>query len=93
MLFTVPPPSPPKVKAGLMSNGQVPKLSDACITSSMELHAMAFGTGKSIDSHISLNNALSSAISIAFKSDPINSTLYFSNTPSFANSVAMFSAV
>jgi carbamoylphosphate synthase large subunit len=58
-----------------------------------ELQAIAFGTGKSIDSHISLNNALSSAFSIASKSDPINSTPCFSRVPSFANSVAIFNAV
>ena len=28
-VFTVPPPSPPKVKAGLINNGQVPNSSDA----------------------------------------------------------------
>ncbi len=89
----VPPPSPPNVNAGLINNGQLFIDSAADKTSSMELQAIASEIGRSIDSHTLLNKSLSSALSIASKSEPINSTPNSSRTPWCANSLAIFRAV
>ena len=91
--YAVPPPSPPKVNAGRINKGHEPIVSEAAITSSIELQAIASLIGSPIDSQTLLNKSLSSALSIASKSEPINSTPILSNDPSCASSLAMFSAV
>ena len=81
MFHAVPPPKPPKVKAGLINNGHVPICSAAEITSSIDLQAIASLIGKLIESQTLLNKSRSSALSIASRSDPINSTPSSSRTP------------
>ncbi len=82
VLNAVPPPSPPKVKAGRINSGNEPNLSAAVKTSSIELHAIALHTGKSISSQTFLNRSLSSASSMASRSHPINSTPKRAKVPS-----------
>ena len=77
----VPPPNPPRVNAGRIRIGQLPISSAAARTSSIELQAIASEIGKSIPRQTWLNKSLSSALSIASKSEPINSTPSSSNTP------------
>ena len=89
----VPPPSPPRVNAGLIKIGQDANCSAAAITSSMVLQAIALLNGKPIDSHTSLNSCLSSALSMASKSEPINSIPNSSKVPLCASSLAIFRAV
>ncbi len=89
----VPPPSPPRVNAGRIKIGQDASCSAAAMTSFMVVQAIASLSGNPIDSHTSLNNCLSSALSIASKSEPINSMPNCSNVPLCANSLAIFSAV
>ena len=93
MSKAVPPPSPPNVNAGRIKIGHEPISSAALMTSSIELHAMACEIGKSIDSQTWLNNSRSSALSMASRSDPINSTPNRSSVPSCDSSLAMLSAV
>ena len=93
MLNAVPPPSPPSVNAGLINNGNEPRFSAAAITSSIDSHAIALHTGRSISSHTLLNRSLSSASSIAARLHPISSTPNSSRVPSLASADAMFRAV
>ena len=93
MLNAVPPPKPPRVKAGLIRRGKPPRALAALITSSIESHAIALHTGKLISSHTFLNKSRSSASSIDAKLQPINSTPNSSKEPSCASAIAIFKAV
>ena len=78
----VPPPRPPRVNAGRIKIGQEPISSAALITSSIVLQAIASDIGRSMDSQTLLKRSLSSALSIASKSEPMSSTPSFSRVPS-----------
>ena len=93
ILNAVPPPRPPSVKAGLISNGKEPSSSAAAMTSSIDSQAMALQTGRSISSQTLLKRSRSSASSIAARLQPISSTPNSSRVPSLASADAMFRAV
>ena len=80
------------VKEGRISVGK-PTCSCAAKASFIVWQTKDFGQERPIFSIASLKRPRSSALSIASSVAPINSTLYFANTPLRAKSSAQFSAV
>ena len=91
--WAMPPPVPPRVKAGLIIKGQVPISLATAFTSSRSWAQPLFGMSRSSSCMAFLKRSLSSARSMALSSAPIISTLYFFRTPDLANSMARFRAV
>ena len=92
-LCAMPPPVPPKVKAGLMMRGQVPIFLATALASSRSWAQSLFGMSRPSSAMACLKRSRSSARSIALSSAPIISTLYFLRTPDLASSMARFRAV
>ena len=88
----MPPPSPPKVNAGLIIAGK-PIFLKALAASLYFFIIFDLGRSKPISIIFFLNFFLSSAFSIAFDFAPISSILYFFKIPFFSASIAKFSAV
>ena len=70
-----------------------PEMADVTYIEPIMWQTKDFGQDKPIFSIASLKRPRSSALSIASSVAPINSTLYFANTPLRAKSSAQFSAV
>ena len=92
-LYAIPPPTPPKVKAGLMINGYEFICLDTSLASNKSEAIPEGHTFTFIFSIDSLNSFLSSALLIAFKSAPINSTLLFVKKSDSESFTARFKAV
>ena len=84
----IPPPLPPRVKAGLTITGY-PIFAATESASSMVFAISEGTTGCPIDSMVSLNSSLSSALSMASTGEPRSLTLYLSRTPAFLSCMAM----
>ncbi len=88
----MPPPVPPRVKAGLRIAGN-PICSIILMPSSILVTATLSGTSRCIFFIASLKSSLSSAFFIADNLAPISSTPYLSKTPDSDNSTVKFNAV
>ena len=91
-LNTMPPPVPPKVNDGRITNGNPISCANS-FPSKNELAVLARQTGMPISIIHWRNFSLSSALSMALISTPISLTLYFSQIPSSSASLQRFSAV
>ena len=91
-LKTMPPPVPPNVNDGRNTNGKPISCANS-FPSKKELAIFAGQTLIPISIIHSRNFSLSSALSMALISTPINCTLYFSHTPNSSASLQRFSAV
>ena len=92
LLYAMPPPSPPKVKEGLIMAGN-PTESRANIASSTFLAILALADSNPILVMLCLNNSLSSALLIESGLAPIISILCFFKIPELNNSKVAFKAV
>ena len=92
LFLAIPPPNPPKVKAGLIIAGK-PICFRAFAISLLWFITFDFGKSKPISSIFFLNFFLSSAFEIALEFAPISSILYFFKIPFFSASIAKFNAV
>ena len=92
LLFAIPPPRPPSVKAGLIIAGN-PIFFKHFLACLMLLIISDFGRFNPISVMLFLNFFLSSALEIAFEFAPISSILYFLSSPVFSASIAKFNAV
>ena len=92
LLYAMPPPSPPKVKDGLMIAGK-PTKSKASRASSILVANLDLAVSSPISVIACLNLTLSSAISIEISLAPIISTLCFFKIPLFSSLRDAFNAV
>ncbi|OQA33794.1 MAG: hypothetical protein BWY57_00934 [Betaproteobacteria bacterium ADurb.Bin341] len=88
----MPPPEPPSVKEGRMMVGK-PIIACTCQASSMLCAMAERAEPRPMRVIASLNFSRSSALSMASREAPINSTPNCSSTPSRARSRAQFNAV
>ena len=91
-VFAIPPPSPPRVKAGLIIAGS-PICFKTFAASLTWFTTLDFGRSKPISNIFFLNFFLSSALDIALEFAPISSILYFFKIPFFSAAIAKFRAV
>mmetsp|Transcript_31062 Transcript_31062/g.77287 ORF Transcript_31062/g.77287 Transcript_31062/m.77287 type:complete len:311 (+) Transcript_31062:3613-4545(+) len=92
-LYAMPPPEPPRVKAGRMMSGKEP-ISSAIFTASSQLFAVPEGgVFRPIFCMASLKSCRSSALLMASSLAPMSSTPYFSSTPLSASVLVRLSAV
>ena len=92
LFFAIPPPSPPRVKAGLIIAGR--PICFRAFEAWLKLFTIFdLGRSKPISSIFFLNFFLSSAFEIALEFAPISSILYFLRIPFFSASIAKFNAV
>ena len=92
LCITIPPPVPPSVNEGRITNG-IPISCANSFPSSNELATRLGATPIPISIINWRNFSRSSAVSIAFTSTPIIFTLYLSQTPSSSASLQRFNAV
>ena len=92
LLYAMPPPSPPRVKDGLIIAGN-PTKSNAELASSRFLAIFALAESNPILFILFLNNSLSSALLIETGLAPIISTSFFLRIPELYKSKVAFKAV